>query len=36
MEKGEAFTQRIVDRLTDYLNDMIDGKRVQPVPPFHP
>jgi creatinine amidohydrolase len=36
LEKGEAFTQRIVDRLVDYLRDMIEGKRVQPVPPFHP
>lgn len=35
-EKGEAFTERIVQRLTEYLKEMIDGKREQSIPPFHP
>jgi len=35
-ETGAIFTQRIVDRLSSYLEDMIAGKRTQPIPPFHP
>jgi creatinine amidohydrolase len=34
--KGEVLIQRTVDRLADYLHEMIDGKRVNPVPDFHP
>jgi hypothetical protein len=34
--KGEAFLERIVGRLTAYLREMIDGKRVAPIPPHHP
>ena len=35
-QKGQAFIDRTVDRLTDYIQDMIDGKRVLEIPPFHP
>ena len=35
-ETGEAFTERIVHRLSDYLKEMIDGRRQQIIPPFHP
>jgi creatinine amidohydrolase len=34
--KGEAFLERIVGRLTAYLREMIDGKRVAHIPPHHP
>ena len=35
-EKGAVFQRRIVERVTAYAQDMIDGKRTHPVPPFHP
>ncbi len=35
-DTGELFTERIIERLTAYLEEMIDGKRVQEIPPFHP
>ena len=35
-EKGEAFTRRIVERLTDYMHGMLAGSRKQTTPPFHP
>ena len=35
-EKGQEFINRIVDRLTTYVQEMIDGKRVMEIPPFHP
>jgi creatinine amidohydrolase len=35
-EKGEAFLQRIVERVAAYLEEMIQGKRPHPIPPFHP
>lgn len=34
--KGAAFYARIVPRVAAYLEEMIDGRRVMPVPPFHP
>lgn len=34
--KGDEYIKRIVDRLTTYLQEMIDGKRVIEIPPFHP
>lgn len=34
--KGEAFQQRIVERVSLYAQEMIDGKRTHPVPPYHP
>lgn len=34
--KGAAFTERIVERVGNYARDMIEGRRVQIVPPFHP
>jgi creatinine amidohydrolase len=34
--KGEAFCERIVERVTAYARDMIEGRRVHAVPPFHP
>jgi len=35
-EKGELFIQRAVERLTTYLQEMLDEKRVQEIPPYHP
>jgi creatinine amidohydrolase len=35
-EKGAAFMERIVDRVSRILEEMIAGKRVVAVPPFHP
>ncbi len=35
-ETGQEFIQRIVDRLTVYVQEVIDGKRVVEIPPFHP
>jgi creatinine amidohydrolase len=34
--KGEEFIRRLVDRLSQYVQEMIDGKRVVEIPPFHP
>jgi creatinine amidohydrolase len=33
---GEHLLGRIVTRLTSFLQEMIDGKRVAAIPPFHP
>lgn len=33
-EKGREMMTRIVDRVTDYVNDMIEGRRRAEVPPF--
>jgi creatinine amidohydrolase len=33
--KGEAFIARIVERVSAYIQDMIDGLRVIEIPPFH-
>lgn len=35
-ETGEAFIERIVQRLTDYVQAMLAGEKIQEVPPFHP
>ena len=35
-EKGVAFIERTVDRVSAYVQEMIDGKRVVEIPPFHP
>ncbi len=35
-ETGREFIRRIVDRVSQYVQDVIDGKRVTPIPPFHP
>jgi creatinine amidohydrolase len=35
-EKGQAFIERTVDRLADYIQGMIDGKNVAEIPDFHP
>src|SRR5881296_4417059 len=35
-QQGQAFLERIVERLTRQLQEMIDGKRVAPIPPFFP
>lgn len=35
-EKGRAFIERTIDRVAAYLQDMLDGKRVVEIPPFHP
>ena len=32
--KGAAFIERIVDRLADYMEEMVEGRRVAEVPPF--
>jgi hypothetical protein len=34
--KGQEFIKRIVDRVTAYVQEMMDGKRVAEIPPFHP
>ena len=33
---GNTFLGRIIDRVTHYLDDMMSGKKVIPIPPFHP
>ncbi len=35
-ETGREFLSRIVPRLVEYVTEMIDGRRVQETPPFHP
>ncbi len=35
-ETGRAIIDRLVDRLTAYLTDMLEGRRLAEVPPFHP
>ena len=35
-EQGRAFINRIVSRVAAHLREMIEGKRVVPIPPFHP
>jgi len=34
--QGEEFIKRIVERVTVYLQEMIDGKRTAKLPPFFP
>jgi creatinine amidohydrolase len=34
-EKGAAFIERTVDRVSAYVQDMIDGSRVVEIPSFH-
>ena len=34
--QGQAFIERIVERVANYLQEMIDGKRVAGIPPFFP
>ncbi len=34
--KGEAFYQRIVERVTSFAREMLSGERRAEVPPFHP
>ncbi|MES1213220.1 MAG: creatininase family protein, partial [Singulisphaera sp.] len=33
---GQGFCDRIVPRLAEYVRDMIEGRRVNPTPPYHP
>jgi hypothetical protein len=35
-ETGQALLERIIPRVTTYLREMIENKRVAPIPPFHP
>ena len=35
-ELGEIMLGRVVQRVSRYVEEMIDGRRSQPVPPFHP
>jgi creatinine amidohydrolase len=35
-EKGRLFIQRAVERLVALVRDIIDGRKVAEVPPFHP
>ena len=35
-ECGQEFIRRIVDRVSIYLQEMIDGQRIAEIPPFHP
>ena len=34
--QGQEFFARIADRVTDYLDQMIAGRRTAAIPPFHP
>lgn len=34
--KGQAFIDRTIDRVAAHVQDMIDGKNVIEIPPFHP
>ena len=34
-ETGQALIDRIVPRVTTYVEEMMDGQRINPVPPFH-
>ena len=33
---GQALLERIVDRVANYLQEMMDGRRIHPLPPYHP
>ncbi len=35
-EKGRELLSRIVDRVANYLEEMMDGRRAAEVPPYHP
>ena len=35
-EQGSEFLKRVISRLTDHLQAMIDGTRQTEIPPFHP
>ena len=35
-DKGQEFITRIVDRVSQYIQEMIDGTNVIEIPPFHP
>ncbi len=35
-ETGQEYINRILDRLTVFVQEMIDGKRVIEMPPYHP
>jgi creatinine amidohydrolase len=35
-EVGAQLVERIVDRVTQYAREMMEGTRVEPIPPFHP
>ena len=35
-QTGQALLERIVQRVTQYMQEMLSGERVAPVPPFHP
>jgi len=35
-QQGRVFIQRVVERVTNYVREMIDGKRVATIPPFFP
>lgn len=34
--QGTIFLERIIERVTCYIREMIEGKRMAEVPPFHP
>lgn len=35
-EAGRAFLDRVVERVSDYLGEMLNGTRTNATPPFHP
>src|SRR5437660_11380590 len=35
-KQGEEIIQRIVERVTAYIQEMIDGRRVARIPPYFP
>lgn len=35
-ETGQEFIRRTVDRVAEFVREVMDGRRVAPIPPFHP
>ena len=35
-EAGAELTRRVIDRVSEYVEAMIDGRRVAEIPPYHP
>ena len=35
-ETGQALLERIIPRVTTYVREMMEGKRLTAIPPFHP
>jgi hypothetical protein len=35
-KQGEEFLKRIVARVTVYVQEMIEGRRIAKIPPYYP